>query len=109
MRIPTSQKESAETLKQTGLDPAYLQLEITETIAMGDPEKAAAVLAELKSLGVRLSVDDFGTGYSSLSRLQQFPVDSVKIDRAFISQMDSDRRATRLSRSSSCWPRLWAW
>src|SRR5450432_3106 len=79
-----------ETLKQTGLDPNNLQLEITETIAMGDPEKAAAVLSELKSLGVRLSVDDFGTGYSSLSRLQQFPVDSLKIDRAFISQMDSD-------------------
>ena len=93
---PHLAKGIAETLKQTGLDPNYLQLEITETIAMGDPEKAASVLAELKSLGVRLSVDDFGTGYSSLSRLQQFPVDSLKIDRAFISHMDSDAESHKI-------------
>ncbi len=93
---PNLAKGIAETLKQTGLDPANLQLEITETIAMGDPEKAATVLNELKGLGVRLSVDDFGTGYSSLSRLQQFPVDSLKIDRAFISQMDSDAESHKI-------------
>ena len=87
---PNLAKGISEILSETGLDPKHLQLEITETIAMRDPEKASSVLAELKSLGVRLSVDDFGTGYSSLSRLQQFPVDSLKIDRAFISQMDSD-------------------
>ncbi len=93
---PNLAKGIAETLKQTGLDPANLQLEITETIAMGDPERAASVLTELKALGVRLSVDDFGTGYSSLSRLQQFPVDSLKIDRAFISQMDSDAESHKI-------------
>ncbi len=93
---PNLAKGIAETLKQTGLDPKHLQLEITETIAMGDPEKAATVLSELKALGVRLSVDDFGTGYSSLSRLQQFPVDSLKIDRAFISQMDSDAESHKI-------------
>ncbi|HXP16802.1 MAG TPA: EAL domain-containing protein [Terriglobales bacterium] len=87
---PDLAKGIAQTLEQTGLDPNTLQLEITETIAMGEPEKAASVMAELKALGVRLSVDDFGTGYSSLSRLQQFPVDSLKIDRAFVSQMDRD-------------------
>jgi diguanylate cyclase (GGDEF)-like protein/PAS domain S-box-containing protein len=87
---PDLAKGIGATLKQTGVDPNHLQVEITETIAMGDPERAASVLAELKGLGVRLSVDDFGTGYSSLSRLQQFPVDSLKIDRAFISQMDKD-------------------
>ena len=54
------------------------------------------MLSELKSLGVRLSVDDFGTGYSSLSRLQQFPVDSLKIDRAFISHMDTDAESYKI-------------
>jgi EAL domain-containing protein (putative c-di-GMP-specific phosphodiesterase class I) len=93
---PNLAKGIGETLKQTGLDPKNLQLEITETIAMGDPEKAASVLSELKSLGVRLSVDDFGTGYSSLSRLQQFPVDSLKIDRSFISHMDSDPESHKI-------------
>ena len=63
---------------------------------MGDPERAASVFSELKALGVRLSVDDFGTGYSSLSRLQQFPVDSLKIDRAFISRMDSDAESHKI-------------
>jgi diguanylate cyclase (GGDEF)-like protein/PAS domain S-box-containing protein len=87
---PGLAKSIGQTLEQTRINPNSLQLEITETIAMGDPERAALVMAELKALGVRLSVDDFGTGYSSLSRLQQFPVDSLKIDRAFISQMDRD-------------------
>jgi len=93
---PNLAKGISEILGETGLDPKYLQLEITETIAMRDPEKASLVLAELKSLGVRLSVDDFGTGYSSLSRLQQFPVDSLKIDRAFISQMDTDAESHKI-------------
>jgi EAL domain-containing protein (putative c-di-GMP-specific phosphodiesterase class I) len=93
---PNLAKGISEILGETGLDPKYLQLEITETIAMREPEKASLVLAELKSLGVRLSVDDFGTGYSSLSRLQQFPVDSLKIDRAFISQMDTDAESHKI-------------
>jgi EAL domain-containing protein (putative c-di-GMP-specific phosphodiesterase class I) len=87
---PNLAKQIGTILDEMRFDAANLQLEITETIAMGDPERAALVLSELKALGVRLSVDDFGTGYSSLSRLQQFPVDSLKIDRAFISRMDSD-------------------
>jgi PAS domain S-box-containing protein len=82
--------EIGRSLDQTGIDPACLQLEIIETIAMGDAEKSGHVLAQLKALGVRLSIDDFGTGYSSLSRLRRIPVDTLKIDRAFISNMDSD-------------------
>jgi len=88
----------AATLQQTGVLPSSLQLEIMETIAMGDAEKAGAALAQLKALGVRLSIDDFGTGYSSLSRLQRFPVDTLKIDRSFISQMESDRESREMVR-----------
>jgi EAL domain-containing protein (putative c-di-GMP-specific phosphodiesterase class I) len=77
-------------LRETGVDPGCLRVEIIETIAMGDAEKSSPVLAQLKALGVRLSVDDFGTGYSSLSRLRKIPVDTLKIDRAFIANVDSD-------------------
>ncbi|HEU5336256.1 MAG TPA: EAL domain-containing protein [Terriglobales bacterium] len=95
---PDLAREIASTLQQTGLHPSRLQLEIMETIAMGDSEKAGAVMANLKALGVRLSIDDFGTGYSSLSRLQGFPVDSLKIDRSFISRMDTDRQSLEMVR-----------
>ena len=76
-----------KTLQETGVDPSCVNLEITETIAMADADKSASVLGEFKRLGVYLSIDDFGTGYSSLSRLQGFPVDALKIDRAFISKL----------------------
>ncbi len=71
-------------LEQSGLDPASLTLEITETTLMRDAEATAQRLRELKQLGVRIAIDDFGTGYSSLAYLRQFPVDALKIDRSFI-------------------------
>jgi len=66
---------------------------------MADAQKSAVVLQELKALGVHLEIDDFGTGYSSLSRLQRFPVDTLKIDRAFISRMDSDLETHEIVRT----------
>jgi PAS domain S-box-containing protein len=90
--------EIGKTLAQVGLDPGCLQLEIIETIAMGDAEKSGHVLAQLKALGVRLSIDDFGTGYSSLSRLRRIPVDTLKIDRAFIMHMDTDLESREIVR-----------
>src|SRR4029077_5739247 len=87
---PDLDSQIKEILEQTGMDPRCVDLEITENIAMGDAGRSAIVLSELKALGVRLSIDDFGTGYSSLSRLQRFPVDTLKIDRSFISGMDSN-------------------
>ena len=74
----------AEVLKRHGVDPHMLELEVTESQLMDRPAEATEALAELKTLGVRLSIDDFGTGYSSLSRLQKFPVDFIKIDRSFL-------------------------
>ena len=87
---PDLAAQIGQILQQTGINPSCLDLEITETIAMADVGHSSVVLAQLKALGARLSIDDFGTGYSSLSRLQRFPVDTLKIDRAFISRMDSD-------------------
>ncbi|HTU41700.1 MAG TPA: EAL domain-containing protein [Candidatus Aquilonibacter sp.] len=91
--------EIRQALEQTGLDSSSVDLEITETIAMSDASRSAVVLAELKSLGAQLSIDDFGTGYSSLSRLQRFPVDTLKIDRAFISRMGSDAETHEIVRT----------
>jgi PAS domain S-box-containing protein len=96
---PDLASEIGTALKHIGFDPACLQLEIIETIAMGDAEKSGQVLAQLKALGVRLSIDDFGTGYSSLSRLRRIPVDTLKIDRAFIMHMDTDSESHEIVRT----------
>jgi diguanylate cyclase (GGDEF)-like protein len=81
-------------LERSGVDPASISLEITESVLMGDVAAVGAVLGELKALGLRLYVDDFGTGYSSLTYLQRFPVDGVKVDRSFVAglgtQADAD-------------------
>jgi PAS domain S-box-containing protein len=88
---PQLVQEIDAILHQAGISPSSVSLEIVETIAMGEPDRALAVLSELKALGVLLSIDDFGTGYSSLSRLPRFPIDALKIDRAFVSNMNTDR------------------
>jgi PAS domain S-box-containing protein len=95
---PDLAQQIGEILKQTGVDPRCVDLEITENVAMADAERSAVVLSELKALGVRLSIDDFGTGYSSLCRLQRFPVDVLKIDRAFISGMEQDHDTQEIVR-----------
>jgi len=77
-------RDLKKILKETGMDPGLLELEITESLLMRDVEKTLEVLNELKSMGILIAIDDFGTGYSSLTTLQQFPLSTIKIDRSFI-------------------------
>ncbi|MFN7927416.1 MAG: EAL domain-containing protein [Blastocatellia bacterium] len=89
----------ADTLAQSGLSAAYLKLEITETVIMENADSAAAMLNELKALGSQLAIDDFGTGYSSFSHLHRFPIDTLKIDRAFVSRMDASQEGSEIVRT----------
>jgi diguanylate cyclase (GGDEF)-like protein/PAS domain S-box-containing protein len=77
-------------LKETGLEPRYLELELTETVLIEDSRSVADVLEELKDIGVLLALDDFGTGYSSLSHLKRFPIDTLKIDQSFVRDLTVD-------------------
>ncbi|MGH9475458.1 MAG: putative bifunctional diguanylate cyclase/phosphodiesterase [Terriglobales bacterium] len=91
-------------LKETGIEPATVRLEITESALLGGTEAggndaAEAVFAQLKSLGLQIGLDDFGTGYSSFSYLQRFPLDIVKIDRSFVAQLGSERNSEAIVRS----------
>jgi len=92
-------EQVTRVLRQTGLAPKHLILEITESVVMDHPETAIAMLHGLKSLGVQLHIDDFGTGYSSLAYLQRFPVDTMKIDRSFINRMSHDSENAEIVRT----------
>lgn len=86
-----------QVIETSGIEPSRLDLEITESMLMGDVEAAISQLYDFKKLGLCLSIDDFGTGYSSLSYLKRFPVDTLKIDRSFIKDIPSDRDDMEIS------------
>jgi diguanylate cyclase (GGDEF)-like protein len=92
-------RDVADALAESGIDASSLTIEITETALMRDADKTAERLRAIKALGVRLSIDDFGTGYSSLAYLQRFPVDELKIDRSFVSQIESTAQRDALIRT----------
>lgn len=89
----------ATIIEHSGVDPANIKLEMTETLLVEDPDHAAEALKKIKGLGVSIAIDDFGTGYSSLSYLHQFPLDTLKIDRAFVNNMDKSENSRRIVRS----------
>jgi diguanylate cyclase (GGDEF)-like protein/PAS domain S-box-containing protein len=89
----------SEALEDSGLPAACLELEITESLLVDKESEATAILHQLSEMGVRLSIDDFGTGYSSLSYLKRFPVDTLKIDRAFVRDVTTDPEDAALARA----------
>jgi diguanylate cyclase (GGDEF)-like protein/PAS domain S-box-containing protein len=89
----------AQVLADTGLDPAFLELEVTESAVMDNPDAALALLDRLRALGVRLAIDDFGTGYSSLARLKRLPVHKLKLDQSFIMGLPHDQDDVAITRA----------
>jgi EAL domain-containing protein (putative c-di-GMP-specific phosphodiesterase class I) len=77
-------------LERSGLDPGFLEIELTESVVLQGAESSSNVLSRLKTLGVSIAIDDFGTGYSSLAYLKHFPIDKVKIDQTFVRDIDTD-------------------
>lgn len=96
---PDFEETVTTTLEQTGLPPQFLELEITETMAMEDAESTLKVINRLKETGVRLSIDDFGTGYSSLTYLERFNADVLKIDKFFIKGVSDDQKVATIVRT----------
>jgi len=90
LRAPGFASGVRTILRETNLEPRYLELELTETVLMEDSRSVADVLKELKDIGVLLALDDFGTGYSSLSYLKRFPIDALKIDQSFVRDLSTD-------------------
>lgn len=84
--------QMAQTLRQSGLDPEYLELEVTESLVVQDSSEAIKTMQQLQAMGVRLAIDDFGTGYSSLGALKTFPVNRLKIDQSFVRDITTDHQ-----------------
>ncbi len=98
-RDPNLYESVIGTIEKTGLDPRYVELELTESMLMEEAEKAVGILNRFKQHGIKISIDDFGTGYSSLSYLKRFPIDALKIDRSFITEVNTNPDDASISTS----------
>jgi diguanylate cyclase (GGDEF)-like protein/PAS domain S-box-containing protein len=95
----TLRKSIVRALDTSGLDARYLELELTESLVMQNPDEVTRILLELREMGLRLAIDDFGTGYSSLSQLQRFPLDRLKIDQSFVRDIGADPNDAIIARA----------
>ncbi|MEG0437609.1 MAG: EAL domain-containing protein [Solibacillus sp.] len=93
---PSFVQKVCQIISETGVNPNHLELEITENIMLNQSEKSIMVLKQLREMGIRIAFDDFGTGYSSIGYLNQYPVDTIKIDRSFIRNLDSKKDSTTI-------------
>ncbi len=98
-KLPGLADRVAIILKETGLDPAYLELEMTEGLLMENTESSTVTLSQLESMGIKISIDDFGTGYSSLAYLKRFPISVLKIDRSFVRDVTTDPEDATIARA----------
>ena len=90
----------ASLLREAEVPPSLVELEITESVFLGDSERAVAILSDFKALGVGLAMDDFGTGYSSLSYLRRFPLDSIKLDRSLVTGLEHEEEVAMIARAA---------
>jgi EAL domain-containing protein (putative c-di-GMP-specific phosphodiesterase class I) len=93
---PRLVEDIKRAVREAGIEPHTLKLEITESVIMNDADAAVAKLQALKELGIKIAIDDFGSGYSSLSYLKRFPVDTLKIDRSFVDGLGQDPHDTAI-------------
>ncbi|HET7452886.1 MAG TPA: EAL domain-containing protein, partial [Thermoanaerobaculia bacterium] len=99
LAIPTLPGDIGRSLRDAGVEPSDLEMEITESVAMHNPEESLAVLYAVRHLGVHISMDDFGTGYSSLGMLKRLPIDTLKLDRAFLRDIETSLDDAAISRA----------
>jgi EAL domain-containing protein (putative c-di-GMP-specific phosphodiesterase class I) len=96
---PDFTDQVARIIRESGIDPQWIELEITESVAIQSVETTVAKLVQLKNLGVKLAIDDFGTGYSSLSYLRRFPIDKLKVDQSFVRNLTKDANDAAITRA----------
>ena len=99
LKRPGYESQIKDILAQTGIDAHDLQVEITESVFLHQPDTTARVLESIRDLGVRIALDDFGTGYSALGYIDRYPIDAIKIDQSFVSRMMTFHRSDAIVRS----------